>query len=130
MEDYALRNARLYDLRISVFTGCIFTDKDRRFATIQIPAKFWKVIVMIKEDGVPSATGYIVNQDDLIEDITERELFIFEQFKTYQIDLKTIEAATGLEFGLNDFDPLQKEGIRSLLYNEPILIDDPDNIVF
>ena len=130
LEDYALRNARLYDLRISVFTGCIFTDKDRRFATIQIPAKFWKVIVMIKEDGVPSATGYIVNQDDLIEDITERELFIFEQFKTYQIDLKTIEAATGLEFGLNDFDPLQKEGIRSLLYNEPILIDDPDNIVF
>lgn len=130
LEDYALRNARLYDLRISVFTGCIFTDKDRRLATVQIPAKFWKVIVMIKEDGTPSATGYIVNQDDLIEDITERELFIFEQFKTYQTDLKTIEAATGLEFGLNDFDPLQKVGVRGLRFNEPILIDDPDNIVF
>lgn len=130
LEDYALRNARLYDLRLSVFTGCIFTDKDRRLATIQIPAKFWKVIVMIKEDGTPSATGYIVNQDDLIEDITERELFIFEQFKTYQIDLKTIELATGLAFGLNDFDPLQKVGTRGLIISEPILIDDPDKIVF
>lgn len=130
LEDYALSNARKNDLRISVFTGCIFTAKDRRLATVQIPAKFWKVIVMIKEDGTPSATGYIVNQDDLIEDITERELFVYEQFKTYQIDVKTIEEATGLEFSLNNYDPLQKVGNRDLISTEPVLIDALDKIVF
>jgi endonuclease G, mitochondrial len=128
LEDFALRNARQNDLRVSVFTGCIFTDKDRKLGTVRIPAKFWKVIVMVKEDGTPSATGYIVNQDDLIEDITERG-FMYEQFKTYQTDLKTIEMATGLEFGLNQYDPLHQEGIRGL-DSEPVLIDDLDKIVF
>jgi DNA/RNA endonuclease G (NUC1) len=128
LEDYALRSARQNDLRISVFTGCIFTEKDRKLGTVRIPAKFWKVIVMVKEDGTPSATGYIVNQDDLIEDITERG-FVFEKFKMYQIDLKTIENETGLDFGLNHYDPLHQEGIRGL-DSEPTLIDDMDKIVF
>jgi endonuclease G, mitochondrial len=129
LEDFALRNARQNDLRISVFTGCVFTDKDRKLGIVRIPAKFWKVIVMVKEDGTPSATGYIVNQDDLIEDITEQG-FMYEQFKTYQTDLKTIESVTGLEFGLNKYDPLHTEGIRGGLDSEPILIDDMDKIVF
>jgi endonuclease G, mitochondrial len=129
LEDYALSNARKNDLRISVFTGCIFTDKDRQLAGVRIPAKFWKVIVMLKEDGIPSATGYIVNQDDLIEDITERG-FVYEKFKTYQSDIKSIEEATGLEFGLNAYDPLHKEGLRDLIATEPVLIDDFEAIVF
>jgi DNA/RNA endonuclease G (NUC1) len=130
LEDYALRNARQNDLKISVFTGCIFTNQDRKLGDVRIPAKFWKVIVMIKEDGEPSATGYIVQQDDLIHDITERGLFVFDQFKTYQVDLKSLEEESGLKFGLNHCDPLQKLGTRSLMGTEPLLVESFENIIF
>lgn len=130
LEDYALKNARKNDLRITVFSGCIFDKNDRKLNDIQIPAKFWKIIVMIKKDGTPTATGYIINQDDLIEDITERNLFVFDQFKTYQVDIKTIEEATNLCFGLNDYDPKQQILSRGLGAAEPTPLDSFDNIVF
>lgn len=131
LEDYALRNARKFDLKLSVFSGCIFDPKDRTHKNIQIPAKYWKIIIMIKEDGTPSVTGYIVQQDDLIQDITEREMgFQYEQFKTYQVPLTNIEAATGLTFGLNDYDPLQQTGTRDIFSSQPTAIDALSDIVF
>jgi DNA/RNA endonuclease G (NUC1) len=130
LEDYALKHARKNDLRLTVFTGCIFTEKDRLFAKVKIPARFWKIMVMVKENGTPSATGYIVHQDDLIEDITEQSLFYYEQFKTYQVDLKTIEEATGIKFGLNAYDPLQRRSRQGLVANQPILVEDAENIEF
>jgi DNA/RNA endonuclease G (NUC1) len=131
LEDYALSNARKFDLRLSVFSGCVFKPDDRSHKKVQIPAKFWKILVMTKEDGTLSATGYIVQQDDLIQDITERELgFVYEQFKTYQVPITDIEAATGLTFGLNDFDPKQKTGERGLEAPMPSAIDDLTDIVF
>jgi endonuclease G len=130
LEDYALRNARKYDLRLTVFTGCIFKANDREHNNIQIPGRFWKVIVMQKEDGNLSATGYIVQQDDLIKSLTTRDLFVFEQFKTYQVSLKEIEAATKLSFGLNAYDPLQKKAKRGLTIDEPALVDKFSDIEF
>jgi DNA/RNA endonuclease G (NUC1) len=131
LEDYALSNARKFDLRLSVFSGCVFTPDDRSHKKVQIPAKFWKIIIMTKEDGTLSATGYIVQQDDLIQDITEREMgFVYEQFKTYQVPITEIEAATGLTFDLNDFDPKQKMGERGLEAPMPSAIDDLTDIVF
>lgn len=130
LEDYALRNARKYDLRLTVFTGCIFKSNDRKYNNVQIPGRFWKIIVMRKEDGSLSATGYIVNQDDLIKDITTRDLFVFEQFKTYQVSLKEIETATKLSFGLNEHDPLQKKSTRSLAIGAPSLVDKFSDIAF
>ncbi len=130
LEDYALRNARQHNLRVSVFSGCIFADSDRKHRDVQIPGKFWKILVMTKANGEPSATGYIVQQDDLIEDITERGVgFQYEQFKTYQVPIAQIEQATGLRFGLNEHDPMQKMATRG----EPVgpsVIDDYEDIVF
>lgn len=130
LEDYALRNARKYDLRLTVFTGCIFKANDRTYNNVQIPSRFWKVIVMQKEDGNLSATGYIVQQEDLIKSITTRDLFVFEQFKTYQVSLKEIEAATKLSFGLNEYDPLQRKAKRSLAISEPTLVEKLSDIEF
>lgn len=138
LEDYALANARKHDLRLTVFSGCIFSDHDRKFNGVQIPAKFFKVIVMIKKNDELSATGYIVNQDDLIKAITtdrglgdeQPEEFVYTKFSTYQVPLKAIEVATGLQFGLNEHDPLQKTKTRGLGNDEPLSIDDFSCIVF
>lgn len=127
LEDYALKNARENDLRLSVFSGCVFDENDRKFEDVQIPGQFWKILVMVKKNGELSATGYIVQQDDLIKDITEREIgFQFEQFKTYQVPITKIEEATGLQFGLNDYDPLQRK--RNIL--DPLPIDRYEDIEF
>jgi DNA/RNA endonuclease G (NUC1) len=133
LEDFALSHARKNSLKLSVFTGCIFSPTDRYLGKVQIPSKYWKVIVMIKKDGTPSATGYIINQDDLIEDITsERQsLFVFQQFKTYQVQIKNIEAQTGIKFGLGQYDPLQKaNNKRGLVMDLPVMIEEGEQIEF
>ncbi|MBL7818133.1 MAG: DNA/RNA non-specific endonuclease [Saprospiraceae bacterium] len=130
LETYALKNARKYGLKISVFTGPVFDDKDGVFNGVKIPDQFWKIIVMIKDDGVPSATGYIIQQNDLIEDIVTRS-FVYEQFETYQVAISEIEDLTKIKFGLNDYDPIQKKSTRSLTFEaHPERIDSFDKIEF
>lgn len=130
LESYALKNARKYGLKISVFTGPVFDEKDGVYNDVKIPDQFWKVIVMIKDDGTPSATGYIIQQNDLIGDIVTRG-FIFEQFETYQVPISEIEDLTSLKFGLNEYDPIQKKKTRSLTYEmKPELVDSFDKIEF
>jgi endonuclease G, mitochondrial len=131
LESYALKNSRKYGLKISVFTGPIFDEKDGVYNDVKIPDQFWKVIVMIKDDGTPSATGYIIQQNDLIDDIVKRGLFVFEQFETYQVAISEIEDKTSLTFGLNDYDPIQKNKKRSLTYEmKPEKVDSFEKIVF
>ncbi len=130
LESYALKNARKYGLKISVFTGPIFDDKDGIYNEVKIPDQFWKVIVMIKDDGTPSATGYIIQQNDLITDIVTRA-FVYEQFETYQVAISQIEDLTNIKFGLNDFDPIQKKATRSLTFElKPEKVDSFDQIEF
>jgi endonuclease G, mitochondrial len=126
LEDYAIKNARKNDLRITVFTGPVLLDDDKKFNNIAIPATFWKIIIMVKEDGTPSATGYIIRQNDLIKDMVNLR-FEYGAFETYQVKLSEIEGISDLKFGLNDHDPLQK--INSLVY-EPKKIEGHHDIVF
>ena len=131
LEDYALKNARKNDLRLSVFTGCVFDKNDRHFEDVQIPSKFWKVLVMVKENGEPSATGYIISQFDLIKDVTERELgFEYEQFQTYRVKINEIEKLTGLRFSLDAFEPKPKMSTRELSDDEPLPIINADDLTF
>lgn len=69
----------------------------------RIPAEFWKVAVMVKEDGQLSATAYLQTQKNLLISLE----FAFGKYKTYQVPIRQIEALTGLDFGdLRAHDPL------------------------
>lgn len=104
LEDYILRNADVHNLRVSVFTGPVFRADDMLYRDkFQIPAEFWKVVVMVKEDGKLSATAYLQTQKNLIVDLE----FAFGEYKTYQVPVTRIEALSGLDFGaLRNLDPL------------------------
>lgn len=104
LEDYIYKNADVHNLRVSVFTGPVFRDDDMLYRDkFQIPAEFWKVVVMVKADGNLSATAYLQTQKNLIVDLE----FAFGEYKTYQVPVTRIEALTGLDFGaLRNFDPL------------------------
>lgn len=104
LEDYILNNAANSDLKVSVFTGPVFRADDMAYRGVyQIPAEFWKVVVMRKADRKLSATGYLQTQKNLLEDLE----FAYGAYRTYQVPVVRIEAITGLDFGrLRDHDPL------------------------
>lgn len=105
LEDYVLNEAKKYGIRVNVFTGPIFSASDMVYRGIKIPAEFWKVAVMIKQDGPLSATAYLQTQKNLIENLE----FAYGEYKTYQVPMEQIEDLTGLDFGdLRNYDSLKK----------------------
>jgi endonuclease G len=114
LEDYILKNADRFDLKVSVFTGPVFREDDMLYRDeFQIPAEFWKVVVIVKDDNELSATAYLQTQKNLIEDLK----FAYGEYKTYQIPVVKIEALTKLDFGILRFhDPLAniKEAFRTV----------------
>lgn len=108
LEDYVLLNAGKHRLKINVFTGPVFRPDDPDYRDIQLPVDFWKVIVMVKDDGTLSATAYTLSQRDLITGLE----FLFGEFRTYQVPLRQVEEWTDLDFGtLRNFDP--KEALEA-----------------
>jgi endonuclease G len=104
LEDYVGKNAKKFGLKVSVFTGPVFRSDDRVYrGQYRIPAEFWKVVVMVKDDGNLSATAYLQTQKNLIDNLE----FAYGAYKTYQVPVATIEELTGLGFGnLRSSDPL------------------------
>jgi endonuclease G, mitochondrial len=105
LEDYILNNAQNHKLKATVFTGPVFRSDDILYRGVQIPAEFWKVAVIVKEDGNLSATAYLQSQQNLIDDLE----FVYGEYKTYQVPVSKIEALTELDFGnLRNHDPIAR----------------------
>ncbi len=116
LEDYILEAADTKDFKVSVMTGPIFRDSDRRLKSqpgaedVQIPEAYWKLAVMVNEaTGTLSATAYLLTHGDLIRDLTEAA-FVFGEYKTYQIKVSKLSALTGFDFSaMSAYDPLAPE---------------------
>lgn len=101
LENYILDHARTDHMKVSVFTGPFFTDKDMEYRGALIPLSFWKVVAVVAEGGRPSATAYKIDQ---VKELEELE-FVYSAYKTYQISIKQVIDATGIDFsGLVQFD--------------------------
>lgn len=107
LEDYALQNARQDEMKISVITGPIFSKNDPVKYGVRIPLEFFKVIAFIHDKTEKlCATGYTVSQADYLTG----EEFVFGEFKSYQVSIRSIEKRTGLKFGsLGSHDPFKGE---------------------
>lgn len=105
LEDYLLENARADEQRITVFTGPVFRDDDRRYRGVRIPEAYWKVVAFMA-DGQPSATAYMIEQAEELEGLG----FMFGQYRTYQRSVARIGELAGLDFGnLVEFDGFSNE---------------------
>ncbi|MEM7498580.1 MAG: DNA/RNA non-specific endonuclease [Pseudomonadota bacterium] len=119
LEDYILEAAETKDFRVSVMTGPVFREDDRRLKVqpgaedIRIPEAFWKIAVMVREDtGALSATAYLLTQGEMIRDLVEAA-FVLGEYKTYQVKVSRIAALTGFDFSaLEPHDPLRAEPER------------------
>lgn len=112
LENYALENAKSDEQKICVFTGPYFKDTDPEFDGVKVPVKFWKVIAFIHDDTKKlCATGYVQSQEDFFQ----RTEFVYGEFNTFQVPIRTIEKEAGISFGnLSGLDPLVENFYESM----------------
>lgn len=110
LENYILLNSRAWKERCSVFTGPVFGASDLEYRGALIPKAFWKVIAFLSDEGKPSATAYVVQQDEELRQLEAA----FGAYKTYQRSLRQVEALSGLSFGeLTQYDGFSNQEAES-----------------
>ncbi len=116
LEDYLLNNVRENSYKAIIFNGPVFRENDIIYRGVKIPEEFWKVAVVVKDDGEISATAYIVSQKEFLNNL---EKSAPGEFRTFQVKVSIIEALTGLDFfNLRNHDPL--EGLESTTFGRVI----------
>jgi endonuclease G len=135
LEDYILDHADNIDFRASVFSGPVFAADDDEYRGVRLPRQFWKVVVMVKRNGQPSATGYVLSQEALLEQGLEEVAaveppaeFSYGAYGTFQVPVTRVEELTGLSFGeLSKLDPLANAPLESMDLVRPV--DRPEDLL-
>jgi endonuclease G len=109
LEDYILNNASGHQLRVVVFTAPVLAEDDKVYRDVQIPRRFWKIVVTRTSDEQLHATAYILSQEELLGlpiAAAPGDDWIYGAYRTFQTSVATIEALTELDFGpLREADP-------------------------
>jgi endonuclease G, mitochondrial len=116
LEDYVLQNAVTADLKVSVLSGPVLDDDDPQYRGVALPLQYWKVVAMVRKDGKPSATAYLLSQEALLDEFrTERapgvlpESFSYGAYRTFQVPVRRVAGLTGLDLApYVAADPLER----------------------
>lgn len=110
VEDWITRESDDDDLRVTVFSGCVFKKTDPTYGYLQVPLAFWKVITWIK-DGEQRALAIVADQGDLLGEVESAEElgeFPSKLPAEYQVTIAGLEKLVGLNFGsLRDCDTFE-----------------------
>jgi endonuclease G len=120
LEQFLLeQHAKKEHRRLLVITGPLFAandpvyKNDRMNYSVRCPLQFWKVCVLVKQDGTPSATGFVLGQED-IQNLAGFEA-VFD-VAAAQIQIADLEEQTGLDFGdIKKFDHFASGGAPGTL---------------
>ncbi|MFE5191698.1 DNA/RNA non-specific endonuclease [Streptomyces sp. NPDC056628] len=118
LEDFLLGHAKLFERKLSVFTGPVLEDSDPAYRGIKVPLRFWKVTAFM-QNGHLASTAYILDQTpDLSRDAAARALAEAERagdppplgaFRTFQVPVADVAEITQLHLGpLPDADLLPR----------------------
>jgi endonuclease G len=114
LEQHAKKDKR----RMIVITGPRFTANDpvyrndRMDYSVRCPLQFWKVCVLVREDGSAAATGFILGQNEIADLPGFTEGF---EVGVAQIKIADLAKETGLSFGdLAKYDHFAQSGPGSL----------------
>lgn len=120
LEQFLLeQHARKERRRMVVVTGPLFAandpiyKNDRMNYSVRCPLQFWKICVLIRRDGTPSATGFVLGQEDIQNLPGFEEAF---DVAATQISVADLEERTGLDFGdIKKFDHFASGGAPGTL---------------
>ncbi len=68
LEDHLQDHAATFDRKLAVFAGPVLDPADPPYRGIQVPLRFWKAVAWL-QDGEPAATGYLLDQSPLVDDL-------------------------------------------------------------
>jgi DNA/RNA endonuclease G (NUC1)/S1-C subfamily serine protease len=115
LEQHAKKERR----RLIVITGPLFAandpiyKNDRMNYSVRCTLQFWKICVLIRRDGTPSATGFVLGQEDIQNLPGFEEAF---DVVATQIRVADLEERTGLDFGdIKKFDHFAAGGAPGTL---------------
>jgi endonuclease G, mitochondrial len=115
LEQFLLEQKAKKELRrMTVVTGPILKagdpvyQNDKMSYSTRVPLQFWKVCVLVRQDGSLAATGFILGQQDITALPGFEEKF---DVAASQVTIAHLEQLTGLDFGtLTDHDHFAKSG--------------------
>jgi len=84
--------------KICVYNGPIFLDSDPVYQSVQVPMRFFKIVVWLNGKDEKKTTAFILSQEDLVGGIQFEELDFNKEFITHQCSVTYIEGLTGLTF--------------------------------
>jgi endonuclease G len=115
LEQHAKKERR----RLIVITGPLFAANDPIYKndkmnySVRCPLQFWKICVLIRRDGTPSATGFVLGQEDIQNLPGFEEAF---DVAATQIRVADLEERTGLDLGdIKKFDHFAAGGASGTL---------------
>lgn len=110
LEDHILTTVDQKNWKVSVFTGCVFTEHDKLHepSGIRVPMAFWKVVVSrrgrrrgsgsrLRGSEVLEAQAFVMSQEHLVKP-QDFEAVFGEGFETFQVTVEQLERMTGLDF--------------------------------
>jgi endonuclease G len=107
LEDHILGTVDARDLKVSVFTGCIFREDDQaqRRTGIKVPMSFWKVVASVSRGarrgrdsgGQLQVQAFIMSQEHLVKP-SDLEHIFGKGHETHQVTVQELERLTGLDF--------------------------------
>jgi endonuclease G len=98
LEDYLQDHADAFERKLAVFAGPVLEPADPPYRGIQVPLRFWKVVAFVQDGGL-AATGYVLDQSPLVDDLARAEAGgppPLGEFRTFQVPIASIAALTGV----------------------------------
>jgi endonuclease G, mitochondrial len=103
LEDHVQEHADTFDRKLAVLAGPVLDPADPPYRGIQVPLRFWKVVAFV-QDGALAATGYLLDQSPLVDDLTavlEEAAAAGEPpplgaYRTFQVPIADIAMLAGL----------------------------------
>jgi endonuclease G len=105
LEDHLQDHAATFDRKLVVLAGPVLDPGDPPYRGIQVPLRYWKVVAFL-QDGVLAATGYLLDQSPLVDDLgaavgepAPGQLPPLGPYRTFQLPVADIAEVTGVAFG-------------------------------
>jgi endonuclease G len=111
VENHVLQTANARELKVSVFSGCVFTDDDPAYRGVRIPLAFWKVAawtVTMQRQPALRSLAFLVKQDEAVAALLKKRGVqplavdfgdVPERIQGYQTTVAELQRLTQCQFG-------------------------------
>ncbi len=124
LENAVLEEPGLAGRRLTLFGGPVLTDHDVVYRDVLIPGAYWKVVAYVL-DGTLSARCFVLAQDVQPVTLLVVPAGSLDDFSTYEVSLRDLEAVVSLDFGSlhepavaapRDLPPRRVEDVRDVVW--------------